>query len=155
MTQEEKELLMKDLCARLPYKVKVEAKGLLKTMADEYDDRNIINAHVLNGLNLRDYFKTYSIDCMVKVPLFNRKGVCNIKPYLFPLSSMTEEQKQEYTYIVNYLSPDDTENWQEGEFVYVGGQMCQLMHFFHMNHLDYRGLIPMGLAIDATGKNIY
>lgn len=154
MTQEEKELLLKDLCARLPYKVKVEAKGLLKMIADDYDNRDIINAHVLNGLNLRDYFKTYSIDCMEKVPLFNRKGVCNIKPYLFPLSSMTEEQKQEYTYIVNYISPDDTDNWKEGEFIYVE-QLTQLMHFYHINHLDYMGLIPMGLAIDATGLNIY
>lgn len=74
MTQEEKELLMIDLTARLPYGIKVEAKGLLKTIADDYDDRNIINAHVLNGLNLRDCFKTYSINEMVKIPLFNRKG---------------------------------------------------------------------------------
>ena len=155
MTQEEKDILYTDLCARLPFKVKVEAKGLHKTIEDDYNNRKII-AHVLLGLNLRDSFKTYAIDYTDKLPLFNRRtGDCNIKPYLFPLSSMTEEQKQEYTYIVNYLSPDDTENWQEGEFVYVGGQMCQLMHFFHMNHLDYRGLIPMGLAIDATGKNIY
>ena len=80
MTQEEKELLLKDLCSRLPYGVKVETHGLLKTIADDYDNRDIINAHVLNGLNLRDYFKTYSIDCIEKIPLFNRKGVCNIKP---------------------------------------------------------------------------
>jgi hypothetical protein len=76
------------------------------------------------------------------------------KPILFPLSSMTEEQKQEYTYIVNYISFDDTDNWKEGEFIYVK-QIAQLMHFYHKNHLDYMDLIPMGLAIDATGKNIY
>ena len=135
--QEDKELLLKDLCARLPFKVKVEAKGLLKTMADEYDDRNIINAHVLNGLNLRDYFKTYSIDSMEKVPLFNRKGVCNIKPYLFPISSMTEEQKEEWRGIRWSKLPWDELNW------------------LNKGHWDYRGLIPMGLAIDATGLNIY
>ena len=82
------------------------------------------------------------------------EDIHNIKPYLFPLSSMTEEQKQEYTYIVNYISSDDTENWKEGEFIYVE-QFTQLMHFYHINHLDYMGLIPMDLAIDATGLNIY
>jgi hypothetical protein len=76
------------------------------------------------------------------------------RPYLFPLSSMTEEQKQEYTYIVNYISPDDTDNWKEGEFIYVE-QFSQLMHFYHINHLDYMGLIPKGLAIDATNLNVY
>ena len=57
-------------------------------------------------------------------------------------------------YIVNCISPDDTDNWKEGEFIYVE-QFTQLMHFYHKNHLDYRGLITMGLATDATGLNIY
>lgn len=137
MTQEEKDLLLKDICTRLPYKVKVEAKGLLKTIADEYDARDTINAHVLNGLNLKDYFKTYSIESMVNIPLFNRKGVCNIKPYLFPLSSMTEEER---IAIGN-------------EFAY--GQPHKAMDILHQRHIDYRGLIEKGLALDATGKNIY
>lgn len=154
MTQEDKDLLLKDLCTRLPYGVKVEAKGLLKTFADEYDDRNIINVHVLNGLNLRDCFKTYSIDCMVNIPLFNRKGICNIKPYLFPLSSMTEEQKREYNSLRDFVPTyyyeygdivEDTElydNWDSIDYLIA-------------NHFDYRGLIPKDLAIDATGLKIY
>jgi hypothetical protein len=141
MTQSEKELLLKDLCARLPYDVKVEAKGLLKMIADDYDNRDIINAHVLNGLNLRDYFKTYSIDSIEKVPLFNRKGVCNIKPYLFPLSSMTEEQKSQYSFFLTRIID--------------GYDSSLLIDWLNKNHFDYRGLIPKGLAIDATGLNIY
>ena len=70
------------------------------------------------------------------------------------MSSMTEEQKEEYHYIVNYLSPDDTDNWREDEFIYVN-QMTALLHFYLNNHLDYRGLIEKGLAFDATDKNIY
>jgi hypothetical protein len=76
------------------------------------------------------------------------------KPLLFPLSSMTDEQKEEYHYIVNYISPDDTENWAEDEFIYVN-QIEQLLHFYHTNHLDYRDLIAKDLAIDATNENIY
>ena len=153
MTQEQKELLFKDLCGRLSYGVKVEAHGLLKTIADDYDNRDIINAHVLNGLNLRDYFKTYSINCMEKVPLFNRKGVCNIKPYLFPMSSMTEEQKQ---YLKNRFCYDwDGEPYELWKYQIEIGDADELIDWFNKNHFDYRNLIEKGLAIDATGKNIY
>ena len=136
MTQEEKDILYTDLCARLPFNHLVEYKG------EEYNVLGIAHGRLV----LCKPFMSYTLN---EYPL-----VEEVKPYLFPLSSMSEEQKQEYTYIVNYISPDDTDNWKEGEFIYVE-QLTQLMHFYHINHLDYMGLIPMGLAIDATGKNIY
>jgi hypothetical protein len=133
MTQEHKDLLLKDLCARLPYGVKIQST-----------DENIIT---LTGIILPNHYTTIN-------GVYSFFDCCPMKPYLFPLSSMTEEQKQEYTYIVNYISPDDTDNWKEGEFIYVE-QFSQLTHFYHINHLDYMGLIPMGLAEDATGLTIY
>jgi hypothetical protein len=135
MTQEQKDLLLKDLCARLPYEIK----------ADKYTIR-------IDG----EFVPIANIEIVTAKDILARNECpgYTIKPYLFPLSSMTEEQKQEYTYIVNYISSDDTENWKEGEFIYVE-QFSQLMHFYHINHLDYMGLIPMGLANDATGLNIY
>lgn len=136
MTQEQKDLLLKDLCARLPYDVKVNCND---------------KVYSFNGIQ---YFNICILTDDNENIAFTTAGIKYVKPYLFPLSSMTEEQKQEYTYIVNYISPDDTENWKEGEFIYVE-QFSQLMHFYHINHLDYMGLIPMGLAIDATGLNIY
>ena len=135
MTQEDKDLLLKDLCARLPYGVKVQA---FRRHSEE--DPTIIGY-------------PYTLDFIMMSIMF-KDNIEEYKPYLFPLSSMTEEQKNEYYYIVNYISSDDTENWKEGEFVYVD-QFSQLMHFYYINHLDYMGLIPMGLAIDATGLNIY
>ena len=135
MTQEDKELLLKDLCARLPYGVKVLVDN--KHWCD-FDGRTPSKITFDNSYRL----------------LFLGTELEYVKPYLFPMSSMTEEQKEEYHYIVNYISPDDTENWAEGEFVYVN-QIEQLLHFYHINHLDYRGLIPQDLAIDATGLNIY
>ena len=138
MTQEEKDLLLQDLCARLPYGVKGRVTSC------DYNNRECEFVATIDG-------KLYDRFAVTQESWFDN---VIIKPYLFPLSSMTEEQKQEYTYIVNYISPDDTDNWKEGEFIYVE-QFSQLMHFYHINHLDYMGLIPMGLAIDATGLNIY
>ena len=138
MPQNEKELLLKDLCARVPYGVKY-----MRYSWDYDTDQELPVIETLECADKDGYInhrRVYTVD--------------DIKPYLFPLSSMTEEQIQEYTYIVNYISSDDTENWKEGEFIYVE-QFTQLMHFYHINHLDYMGLIPMGLAIDATGLNIY
>ena len=129
MTKEQKDLLLKDLSARLPYGTMVYAQNAV----DWYESE--ICTQVLSDVINEDYI---------------------VKPYLFPLSSMTEEQKKEYYHIVNYLSSDDTETWMEGEFIYVNTtQFIRLIHFYHRNHLDYRGLINGELALDASGLNIY
>lgn len=150
MTQEDKDLLLKDICARLPYGVKLQNIN---------DIESIVK---LRYIDLDDYcceivFYSYQGEALTicnKSKLFRFGNILRYKPYLFPMSSMTNKQKEEYHYIVNYISPDDTENWTEGEFVYVN-QTEQLLHFCHTNHLDYRGLIEKGLALDATNKNIY
>ena len=77
-----------------------------------------------------------------------------VKPYLFPLSSMTEEQKREYNFlkhevpVCHYEYDDVVEEFE----LYDSPESFE---YLIENHFDYRGLIPMGLAIDATGKNIY
>ena len=129
MTQENKELLFKDLCARLPYGVKVQCEDYLFTFDKE---------HMGIGVLYTDYYKN---------PLESPKIILSgcyygedIKPYLFPLSSMTDEQKKEEYEICK-------------EFII--GYESNLIDFYNKYHLDYRGLIPKDLAIDATGKNIY
>jgi len=110
MTQEEKELLLKDLCARLPYGVQVCYKIHLE---DEPIDVT------LSGL-LLDYFKN--------------KTIVEIKPYLRPMSSMTEEEKRKYIRLS------------------VNAAICgdyQQVDYLNSIHVDYRGLIPKGLAIEA------
>ena len=146
MTQEDKALLLKDLSARLPYGVKAYVKNWsnFKTYEDVYEVKSTFPS--LNEVHVQS--KTGSLDVLIGYYDYE------FKPYLFPMSSMTEEQKEEYHYIVNYISPDDTENWAEGEYIYVN-QIEQLLHFYHTNHLDYRGLIAKDLALDATGLNIY
>ena len=72
------------------------------------------------------------------------RGNCS-KPYLFPLSSMTEEQIEELIKLINTGQNDNNEFMRS---------LCRI-EFYHKNHFDYRGLIDKGLAIDATEKNIY
>lgn len=126
MTQEDKELLLKDLCARLPYKVKISIPELV-TNKEQVETLN----EIFKGKD-----KLYHV---------NDSGILieYIKPYLFPLSSMTEEQKQEYQYI--------TERWMYDSSYSISDSIDWL----NKNHFDYRGLIEKGLAINAIGLNIY
>ena len=122
MTTDEKELLLKDLCARLPYGVKMD-----HIADDEYSSNTLIGIAkdmiTLEGLG--------GYECV---------NVEHYKPYLFPLSSMTEEQRNEYH-----------------ELLYNPKHGIDIDYFdwCHKNHLDCRGLIPKYLAINATGLNIY
>ena len=121
----DKELLLKDLCARLPYGVKMN-----HIADDEHSPKTLIGVAkdmiTLEGLG--------GYECV---------DVENYKPYLFPMSSMTEEQKREYQYI--------TERWMYDPSYSISDSIDWL----NKNCFDYRGLIPQELAIDATGLNIY
>lgn len=136
MTQEQKDLLIKDLCARLPYGVMLKHIStekpfkLFSIKRDEYASYKKDGVELaVNGI----YYDWYVNDTYHDIELY-------IKPYLFPLSSMTEEQKKE-----------EYEICKE----YIIGYESNLIDFYNKYHLDYRGLIPKGLAIDATGLNIY
>ena len=134
MTQEEKDLLLKDLCARLPYGVKVESVFI----NPDTKEHKSCGIEVFNATSL----------------LMIRDGLGEFKPYLFPLSSMTEEQKKEYNYwkhevpVCRYEYGDVVEEIE----LYDSPESFE---YLIENHFDYRGLIPMGLAEDATDKNIY
>ena len=134
MTQKEKDLLLKDLCARLPYGVKVQmADGAIEELLNVN-----VNTFICNGL----------------------RGLP--KPYLFPLSSMTEEQKQEFLSVAGYERREEDCGCHTETYYYdmVGHEHnfypnSDVIDWLNKNHFDYRGLIEKGLAIDATGLNIY
>lgn len=138
MTKEEKDLLLADLCARLPYDVKVQYQ-----VGDIWPDIKIFNTRQYNELIIGHY-----TDEWLK---------CTFKPYLFPLSSMTEEQYEKFKNICGWDS--DIEDVRRGKFSCIGyiglDYFYDTIDWFNKNHFDYRGLIPMGLAIDATNLNIY
>ena len=142
MIQEDKELLLKDLCARFPYGIKCI---VTKSRIEEGQEGDVgkIGWVCLEG-----------VDCINdKKPFFSEFG--NFKPYLFPLSSMTDKQKVEYNSLRDLVP---TEQQCEvgnllGDFEFVDN--WRSIDYLNANHFDYRGLIKKGLAIDATGLNIY
>ena len=138
MTQEYKDLLLKDLCARLPYGVKCENHNHVygKNIFKVTDIRD--NGYICGIINNRNYWAVFD-------PL-------ELKPYLFPLSSMTEEQQKEYRKACD-LDMEILENRpMKGE---PFPAMYNSQDWLDAHHFDYRGLIPIGLANDATGLNIY
>ena len=133
MTKEDKMLLIKDLSSRLPYAVHVQhISGVSSILRDIsiyhiYDE----NDNIYDAFCYTDLFKD---GCSI--------GIEHFKPYLFPLSSMTEEQEKEYNNLNCY---------ELGCFPHTEGALDYLTK----NHFDYRHLIEKGLAIDATGLNMY
>lgn len=120
MTQENKELLFKDLCSRLPYNCRVFYEYI-----DDLDGKTYGYSLTLN---------TWCIDEFVA-----NKAV--IKPYLRSMSSMTEEEMDEYNNIDNraYSCPK--------EYAHIPAK--DRIDWLNAHHFDYRGLIPMGLALKA------
>jgi hypothetical protein len=143
MKQEDKDLLLKDLCARVPYGVKIQCGDYLFTFDKE---------HMGIGLLYTDFNRN---------PLESPKIILSgcyygedIKPYLFPLSSMTREIEDEiYRETGLYdIFEDDQIHIEVGTNF---ADVCKLFDILNKYHLDYNGLIPKGLANDATGLNIY
>lgn len=133
MTQEHKNLLIKDLCGRL--------NTNLVCSIYRIDDQGVgYRDEILHGYCKGDIWYEFYFDEDCGICIDN---VSKIKPYLFPLESMSEEQKQEYQHI--------TERWMYDSSYSISDSTDWL----DVNHFDYRGLIPVGLANDATGLNIY
>lgn len=142
MTQEEKEMLIKDLCGRLPYGVECEIRqreGCSPVLCDK------LTCDPLKGIIEHGWY---------------------VQPYLRPMSSMTEEEREDFWW--NVLDMDWREDLDVDEemeivpFPFVeNGYGFYLDNFYLQNffavidwlnahHFDYRGLIPKGLALEAT-----
>lgn len=130
MTKEDKELILKDLCARLPYNVicQVEFKE-----DGKYNSKVMLLSGIFTD---KAYFTTKGGS------IYSNE----YKPYLFHCSRMTEEQKmflKQQNWCIAISTSGTVETTVEG------------IDWLNKNHFDYRGLIEKGLAIDATGLNIY
>ena len=126
MMQEDEELLLKDLCGRLPYGVKVETPYAKEALFLGIIERKGYN----RGIRYVDVItdkQTYPIRY--------------IKPYLRPLSSITEEEKLELSTVLIYANMIDNTRAQ--------------IDWFNEHYIDYRGLIPKGLAISTEEFNPY
>ena len=145
MTQEDKDLLLKDLCARLPYKpiVHIDDCGIWNLRGIDHDDSAELRDRVIvwHGENYPSSKNSFPI--------------INCKPYLFPLSSMTESQNDSWrdTWFPDLMISTDV-NYPESEKYLVSSHVKSLQWLYE-NHFDINGLIDKGLALDATDKNIY
>lgn len=119
MTQEEKQLLLQDICARLSYGVKAT------TTSNGWRD-----VYTVTGYNDDRIY----LDCPVYDEGDDEWLIESVKPYLRSMESMTKEEKEEYNIIVDALF--DT-------------GISYLNDWLNSHHFDYRGLIPKGLAIEA------
>lgn len=121
MTQEEKDLLLKDLCARLPYKVMAHYKyydfvGSSERVVKEGDGYvTVINMNMNHPIKIN----------------WNHVTVYDCEPYLRPMSSMTEEENAELFQLMG------------------NGTDINRIDFYLSHHFDYRGLIEKGLALEA------
>ena len=137
MTQADKELLLKDLCSRLPYGVKISIPDLWS------QNREV---EILDEIFKGD-------DGLYRV---NSKGQCieYIKPYLFPMSNLTDE---DYTMYFKIWEDTSKKAYLDGcHHLITNIKAYKAANDYLLSkHYDINGLIPMGLAIDATDKDIY
>lgn len=148
MAQKDEQLLLKDLCARLSYGVKVQ-----------------YNNEIYNI----DYISALYTEVKLDIPANYTIGIFEIKPYLRPMSSMTEEEKEE---LLNLLFDKEAKYFYIDEGGLIDGKTSDLMKeglnypafcpinielytdWLNVHHFDYRGLIEKGLALKAP-KGIY
>lgn len=138
MKQEDKDLLFKDLSSRLPYGVKCE---------------------VYNRIGVLDEISSYGAAVNYDNGEDTTSRIEYVKPYLFPLSNIIEEQRKELEDMGWSFDDSVINNIVE----YLGNHRQFVTHFdcfalidwLNKNHFDFRGLIEKGLALDATGLNIY
>lgn len=148
MKKEEKELLLLELCSRLPYGVIIEHEGNLSRL-----DAIFMCDSISISSTSMDKKLSYNLD------------LNEFKPYLYPLSSMTEEQLNELKEysglkysaslleLVNWTAECTTlEFWLEETPAYI---VIKVFDWLNRNHFDYRDLITRGLAIDCANLNIY
>lgn len=138
MEKKDKDLLLKDLSARLPYGVKV-----FNNSFGGVDAFNLVGCDGEELIDDERYW--YMIE--------------DYKPYLFPLSSMTEEQKRELKDLLSQETKILIEHFKNYNYCIDEGKYHFIkdleLDWLLKNHFDFRGLIPKNIAKDATGLNIY
>lgn len=154
MNEKEKDMLIKDICARIPYNVvgKCEIDASYDTPFDTIYQTHKFDA-VVYGLKedlllVTPLIKESDEQTFAEEEVADGVSILDFKPYLFPMSSMTEEEWEDYQKIrmIDWVHGDIN-----GTFINAG----LIVNWLNAHHFDYRGLIEKGLAIDATGLNIY
>jgi hypothetical protein len=129
MTQEQKELLLKDLCGRLPYGVNIRVHYEEMSGSGYFDET------------------VWRVDNDEPFHVNDDKWIEDIKPYLHPMESMTEEEINEFILISDTIL-------RMGNKRSTCILSLEQMDWLNKKMFDYRGLIPMGIALEAP-KDMY
>ena len=154
MTQENKELLLNDLCGRLQYGVigRCEIDASYDTSFDTIFQTHKFNAEVYgikeDLLLVNPLIEDNDEQTFTEEEVADGVAILNFTPYLFPMSSMTEEKWEEYQKIrmIDWVHGDIN-----GTFINSG----LIVDWLNAHHFDYRNLINKNLSIDCTNLNIY
>lgn len=137
MRQEEKKLLLADLCARLPFGVKIKLGDYDYQVCGYNSEKEMplkIWYYYNSNLSLKSYIDVYLIDYL---------------PYLRPMSSMTEEERAEFYKVGGIMS-----HKVETDTYVLTAFSPEAYNWLNKKMFDYRGLIEKGLAIEAL-KGMY
>ena len=132
MTEEEKQLLLKDLCERLPYGVKICVDSYICTLLD-------INTEMGDKLNGETF---HTVGFNKPDGNYNFCAMAEVKPYLHPMSSMTDDERAEY-FLLKHRDNDREDN------IILIDEASALIDWLLAHHFDYHNLIPKGLALEA------
>lgn len=157
MTNEEKQLLLKDICARLPYGVYVLVHDTFEYSTVPYENVYIKSSNIsslIDSISLNERYNSRN-------KLFNRiikehTDFLDVKPYLRPMSSMTEDEVKEFNNLIGY---EEHGEWIRCNKLFgsYGLDLClcsDMINWLNANHFDYRGLIEKGLVLEAP-KDMY
>lgn len=145
MTEQEKTLLFHDLCSRLPYNTLCSVEGY--DTPYELIGASCFRPLLIPNFELGKYRETIT------------KCVDEIKPYLRPWTSLTEEEEcllADCGFVYD-VGDKDIYNYDEGNKRYncvIQDDLVDLYYLFNSHHIDYNNLIPSGLAIEAP-KDMY
>ena len=144
MTQEEKQLLLTDISARIPYRLKFFVDNTIPPLpsSEDYKHGKVFSVLTATGLDVWEdciFTEETGMDCVLFVKR-NGKEIQVLKPYLRPKSSMTTEEYKEYDSHRNHISD---------EYNRYCFDTAESIDWLNANHFDYRELIPMGLALEA------
>lgn len=137
MTQEEKELVLKDISARLYYGVKISVPVVEKNM-------------IFTVVGISESWLLVKND---RGSIFNVNTALEFKPFLRPISSMTEEERKIQEGYIYHFSKNNLPDY-ESDFVFEN-EAHEYTDWLNAHHFDYRGLIPKGLAISTEEFNPY
>ena len=154
MAQEDKELLIKDLCGRLPYGVMVQVNDVLRGTYD----RRLVQVFCDRVSWVQVFCDTESCSVGVCNPLKECFCIDSVKPYLRPMSSMTEEEKDELFRLSTMGNGGVNTDWESFGVEIISTHPrygdnystdYSVIDWLNKKMFDYRGLIPKGLALEA------